>query len=175
MDIWIYIWCCWRLYIVHLHVTYKHVHIHLHIHMCVYIYIYYAYIYNLYLFMHMFVYAWLVQKVTVTHMYIYIYIYTVIYIYIVYIMYISHFLSNGVDETPKFWCWNLRWISILGRVSVSQSIQIQRVLWGPQQRRWSDVTEDWWMWRSWQVYLDSPSTTRTPKILCYLTTWFENF
>ena len=103
MDIWIYIWCCWGLYIVHLHVTYKHIHIHIHIHihvhihlhmyiyiyiMHIYIYILCIYIYNLYLFIHMFVYACLVQKVSVAHMDIYTYIY---------IMYISHFLSN--------WSW----------------------------------------------------------------------
>ena len=99
MDIWIYIWCCWRLYIVHLHVTYKHVHIHLHIHMCIYIYIYIMHIYIIYIYlctcscMH----DWCRRSPSRTCTYIYIYIYTVIYIYIVYIMYISHFLSN--------WSW----------------------------------------------------------------------
>lgn len=125
----------------------------------------YIYIYNLYLFIHMFVYAWLVQKVTVAHMYIYIYI-----------MYISHFLSNWN------W-WNAQILVLKLQVDLhlrsSFSFSVHPDTEGPVGTSAATL-----IWRDWglvdvEILTGVPRLSKyhpdPPKIICYLTTWFEDF
>lgn len=156
MDIWIYIWCCWKLYIVHLHVTYKHVHIR--IHMCIYIYIIYIYLYTCSC-MH----DWCRRSPSRTCTYIY-------------IMYISHFLSNWN------W-WNAQILVLKLQVDLhlrsSFSFSVHPDTEGPVGTSAATL-----IWRDWglvdvEILTGVPRLSKyhpdPPKIICYLTTWFEDF
>ena len=156
MDIWIYIWCCWKLYIVHLHVTYKHVHIQ--IHMCIYIYIIYIYLYTCSC-MH----DWCRRSPSRTCTYIY-------------IMYISHFLSNWN------W-WNAQILVLKLQVDLhlrsSFSFSVHPDTEGPVGTSAATL-----IWRDWglvdvEILTGVPRLSKyhpdPPKIICYLTTWFEDF